>query len=102
MLICECERSNQVSLVQSLSLANGPEVQSKITAERNIVGQMLSKNLTPEAAIEEIFMGALARSPHESEWTVFRQMLTHGESPRRILEDVLWAVINCKEFIVIR
>ncbi len=102
LLICECERSNQVSLVQSLSLANGPEVQSKITAERNIVGQMLSKDLNPEAAIEEIFMGALARSPHESEWSVFRQMLTGGESPRRVLEDVLWAVINSKEFVMIR
>ena len=102
LLICECERSNQVSLVQSLSLANGPEVQSKITAERNIVGQMLSKDLTPEASIEEIYMGALARLPHDSEWSVFRQMLSGGDSPRRVLEDVLWAVINSKEFVMIR
>ena len=102
LLICECERSNQVSLVQSLLLANGPEVQSKITAERNTVGQMLSNNLTPEAAIEEIFMGALARSPRESEWAVFRKMLARGENPRRVLEDVLWAVINSKEFVMIR
>ena len=102
LLICECERSNQVSLVQSLSLANGPEVQNKITTERNIIGQMLSENVDPEAAILEIFMAALARSPHESEWSVFREMLTRGESPRRVLEDVLWAVINSKEFVMIR
>ena len=102
LLICECERSNQVSLVQSLSLANGPEVQNKITAEGNIIGRMLSENVAPEAAIHEIFMAALARSPHESESSLFREMLTRGESPRRVLEDVLWAVINSKEFVMIR
>jgi len=102
LLICECERSNQVSLVQSLSLANGPEVQNKITAERNIIGQMLAQNMAPEAAIDEIFMAALTRTPSESEWFAFREMLASGESPRRVLEDVLWAVMNSKEFVMIR
>lgn len=102
LLVCECERSNQVSLVQSLSLANGPEVRSKITSERNTIGQMLTENILPEAAIDEIFMRALARAPHDKEWVAFREMLNGVESPRRVLEDVLWAVINSKEFVMIR
>ncbi len=102
LLICECERSNQVSLVQSLSLANGGEVQGKISSDRNIIGQLLSDGSVPEAAIEEIFMRALARTPVEAEWLTFREMLVSQESPRRVLEDVLWAVINSKEFVMIR
>ena len=102
LLICECERSNQVSLVQSLSLANGPEVQSKIISERNIIGQLMTEGITPEAAIDEIFMRALARAPLEKEWVAFREMLQGVESPRRVLEDVLWAVINSKEFVMVR
>ncbi len=102
LLICECERSNQVSLVQSLSLANGGEVQGKISSDRNIIGQLLSDSIAPEAAIEEIFMRALARTPVEAEWLAFREMLVSQVSPRRVLEDVLWAVINSKEFVMIR
>ena len=102
LLICECERSNQVSLVQSLSLANGTEVQSKINSERNVIGQMLAEKSAPETAIEEIFMRALARTPFDTEWAVFRRMLESEESPRRVLEDVMWAVINSKEFVMIR
>ena len=102
LLICECERSNQVSLVQSLSLANGIEVQSKINSERNVIGQMLAEKSAPETAIEEIFMRALARTPFDTEWAVFRRMLESEESPRRVLEDMLWAVINSKEFVMIR
>lgn len=102
LLICECERSNQVSLVQSLSLANGGEVQGKISSDRNIIGQLFSESIAPEAAIEEIFMRALARTPVDAEWLSFREKLVSEESPRRVLEDVLWAVINSKEFVMIR
>ncbi len=102
LLICECERSNQVSLVQSLSLANGPEVQNKIMSERNIISQLLAENSDPKVAIEEIFMSALSRTPHQSEWEAFKELLARDENPRRVLEDILWAVINSKEFVMIR
>jgi hypothetical protein len=102
LLICECERSNQVSLVQSLALANGPEVQNKITSERNIVGQLLSASMSPESVIEEIYLRAISRTPNESEWRAFRNRLSSSDDPRGVLEDVLWAVINSKEFVMIR
>ncbi len=102
LLICECERSNQVSLVQSLALANGPEVQNKITSDKNALGRMLGEDVDPEKAIEEIYMSALARPPRASEWQTFRDLLSSANSPRAVLEDVLWAVINSKEFVMIR
>jgi hypothetical protein len=102
LLICECERSNQVSLVQSLTLANGPEVQGKITSDQNVIAKMLSQNVQPETIIEEIFLRALARAPQEHEWIAFRQMIASAEPIRQVLEDILWAVINSKEFVMIR
>ncbi len=102
LLICECERSNQVSLVQSLTLANGPEVQGKIISDQNVIAKMMSQNVQPEIIIEEIFLRALARVPHEHEWTAFRAMIASAEPTRRVLEDILWAVINSKEFVMIR
>ena len=102
LLICECERSNQVSLVQSLTLANGPEVQGKITSDQNVIAKMLSQNVQPESIIEEIYLRALARGPHEHEWTAFREMIARAEPVRQVLEDILWAVINSKEFVMIR
>ena len=102
LLICECERSNQVSLVQSLSLANGPEVQVKINSDQNIISQLLSQNMQAEAIIEEVYLRAVSRAPHEHEWTAFREMLSSGEPVRQVLEDVLWALINSKEFVMIR
>lgn len=102
LLICECERSNQVSLVQSLTLANGPEVQGKITSDQNVIAKMLSQNVQPESIIEEIYLRALARVPHEHEWAAFREMIARAEPVRQVLEDILWAVINSKEFVMIR
>ncbi len=102
LLICECERSNQVSLVQSLTLANGPEVQGKITSDQNVIAKMLSQNVLPESIIEEIYLRALARVPYDHEWTAFREMIARAEPVRQVLEDILWAVINSKEFVMIR
>ena len=102
LLICECERSNQVSLVQSLSLANGPEVLSKVASKRNVIGRILADGLSPENAIEEIYLSALSRFPNDQEWRTFRESLTHSENPRSVLEDILWAVLNSKEFVMIR
>ena len=102
LLNCECERSNQVSLVQSLALANGPEVQSKINSDQNIIGSLLIENGDPEKAIEEIYWRALSRPPHANEMRTFRSLLVSVENPHAVLEDVLWAVINSKEFVMIR
>jgi hypothetical protein len=58
--------------------------------------------LPADAIIEEIFFRALARPPQEKEWNVFHEMLSNGKPLRQTLEDILWAVINSKEFIMIR
>ncbi len=102
LLVCECERSNAVSLGQSLMLINGADMRSKLAESRNCIGAMLNaKDLLPQA-IDELYMATLTRPPTPNELNCMLDYLKESANPRGAMEDILWALINSQEFAVIR
>jgi hypothetical protein len=102
LLVCECERSNAVSLGQSLMLVNGADMRSKLAESRNCISAMLdAKNDLPQA-IDELYFATLTRAPTTAESKCMVDYVTQAPSPRDAIEDVLWALINSQEFAVIR
>jgi hypothetical protein len=95
---CECERSPDPALPQTLYLMTDPNVMSKITKGR--LKKLVDAKKSDEEIIEEMCLATLCRLPKEGEK---RQALEHvkGAKDRLTgLADVVWAMINTREFIL--
>jgi hypothetical protein len=95
---CECGRSSGASLPQVLHLANSSEVEDKIAAEKGRVAKLVAAKVPAAKAVEELYLAALARYPTAEEQQVIADMLK-GREPKRVLEDLLWTLLNSREFM---
>ncbi|MEX0819460.1 MAG: DUF1549 and DUF1553 domain-containing protein [Pirellulaceae bacterium] len=98
--VCECERSGEPSMAQSLHLLNSPEIMSKVQARHGKARQLANSDLTPTAIIDELYLGMLSRPPTDEERSLMLQAFDGVEADRRAAaEDVQWALLNSKEFM---
>lgn len=102
-ITCECERSNQPSMVQVLHLANGDTLNGKLASDKGAVEQLLGKKLTDEAVLEEAYLTTLSRLPQPHERDGFLSVLKEsGQSDaekRSAVEDLFWALMTSREFL---
>lgn len=97
---CECERSMDANLAQSLHLLNGREIQEKIGREGARTARLATETARPDdERIRELYRWVFAREPNVEELEVALAYLKkHADNVRRGYEDVVWALINTKEF----
>jgi hypothetical protein len=96
--VCECERSGEPSIAQALHLMNAPEIGEKIRSRRGLARKLADSKMTPEAIVEELCLGTLARFPTKSERAAMLDLF-EGATRREAVEDALWALLNTKEFL---
>src|SRR5262249_12630287 len=99
---CECERVSEANLAQALHLLNSDEVQTKLAAATGRA-EILSKDARPDAEkIEEIFLWAFARKPTAKDMEAANaQIAKYADKPngkKIAYENILWALLNTKEF----
>lgn len=101
LITCECERSNEPSMVQVLHLMNGETINQKVAAEKNRVGQLLSANTPDEGIADEAYLSALCRYPTDKEREQILQILKTAETENRraVVEDLYWSILTSKEFL---
>lgn len=103
--VCECERGNEPSISQALHLLNAPELREKLESRHGVARKLSEGELGPDAIIDELYLSTLSRLPQDEERNLLRQafQVTGSqvtESQRRLaVEDILWALVNSKEFI---
>lgn len=98
--VCECERSNEPSISQALHLLNSPEINDKITSRGGVAQRLAQSNQTADEVVTDIFLGTLSRFPTKSELVLMRQAFSTPDlSRQQAVEDVLWSVLNTKEFL---
>lgn len=96
---CDCEQSGDVTLPQLFFLANHPEVRQKIATENGWVAQLAgNKQLEDRQRIEDLFLRALGRLPADNEMKAGLEYLKTSPNLRKGLEDVLWSLVNTREF----
>lgn len=96
---CECERGSGATLGQVLLLSNSDEVENKIAAGDGLIARRLAEKKSPPEIIDELYLGALSRLPSEGERVRAVSFVAEQKDPRPALEDVLWTLINSKEFV---
>lgn len=100
---CECERVTEANLAQALHLLNSQEVQSKLTTAGGRA-DLLAKDARPDAEkIEEVFIWAFARRPTQAQIDLALENIQLNAANKRLAyENIIWALVNTKEFILIQ
>lgn len=97
---CECERSQEANLAQSLHLLNSAEVQGKLTAGDGRAA-LLAKDESRSHAerIAELYLWVFSRPPLADETDVALAHIEKTENKQQAYEDIVWALVNTKEFL---
>jgi hypothetical protein len=101
-LSCECERSDDTTLAQAFQLITGSMLNRMLSEPNNRIGKALAKDRPDESIIEELYLAALCRPPSSPERRLTMSLLNRAKDRRTVLEDVLWGLINSKEFLLRR
>lgn len=109
--VCECERVQSSSLAQSLHLINSAEIKTKLSAAQGRAVELATQEAPLEEKIREIYLVAFSRPPDAEELQVsldyLNQIPTDAEGKPldanqaavQNFQDLIWAVMNSKEFL---
>jgi hypothetical protein len=99
---CECERVSEANLAQALHLLNSDEVQGKLSRAGGRADALVNpKDVRSDTEkVEELFMWAFARKPSSDDLKAALEHIDKNKAQKKIAyENILWALINTKEFI---
>jgi hypothetical protein len=109
--VCECERVDSASLAQSLHLLNSADIKGKLSGASGRAEKLVKAGGTDAEKIRSLYLTAFARSPSVEEVREAEEYLkrpltdARGEpldplkAKRSSLEDLIWALMNAKEFL---
>lgn len=109
---CECERVADANLAQSLHLINSETIQAKLGGDAGRAAALAASKDRPDAErLTELYLHALARDPRPAELAAAGAHLGKkraaagtdaaalAKAEREAFEDILWALVNTKEFL---
>lgn len=109
--VCECERVQSASLAQSLHLMNASDVKAKLTASGGRAEMLTKAEMSEPKRIRELYLAAYSREPTAEEVKIAEthllkprtdsagKPLDSQRAKRNGYEDLLWALLNTKEFL---
>ncbi len=99
-LACECEREASTTFQQALQLVAGKTVAQKLHSDNGRAARLAASTQSPTEIIDELYLATLSRPADSAErellLTVFNQS---GSERRAVIEDVLWTLLNHREFL---
>jgi len=109
--VCECERVQTSSLSQSLHLMNGSDIKAKLKTSKGRADTLSRDKRPAKEKVSELYQAAFAREPLEKELKIALDYLEEpisdkngnlikgATADRQKFEDLLWALMNTKEFL---
>ena len=80
-------------------MISGPTVNELLSEKENRVTRLLAAGKSNREIVEELFWNALTRLPTKDELASILSGLDFAKNRRMELEDVLWGLLNSKEFL---
>ncbi len=104
---CECERVSEANLAQVLHLLNSDEVQGKLTRAGGRAHRLALDPRPDAEKVDELFLAAFGRPATAADRAKALAHLTGATpgakaAPREAWENLVWAVLNSKEFLFAR
>jgi hypothetical protein len=97
--VCACERGTEPSIAQALHLMNSSTTLRKIQDPQGRAAQLAASSLTWDDIVAELYLATLSRFPTDDERSLMVRMFQESGDRREAAEDVLWTLLNTKEFI---
>jgi hypothetical protein len=98
-VVCECERTVQPNIAQALHLLNGSFLNTKIAAPTGRIAKLLKAKTDPGKIVEELYLVTLSRPPRPKEARAARQWVARAKTTGEGLQDLLWVLLNTREFL---
>ena len=100
-ITCECERSDEPSIIQALHLSNGETLNNKLAEKGGVIDQWIEKFAQDDAGIiRQAYMRTLGRGPTPGEQqAILEELGRNGEDRHATLEDLLWSLMTSREFL---
>ncbi|MBL8850488.1 MAG: DUF1553 domain-containing protein [Planctomycetaceae bacterium] len=99
--VCECERAPDENLVQALHTLNGDTIATKSADAKGRIAQLIAAGKTDDEITSELYLRGLSRPPTDAELAAAREFLTLSANRQEIFEDILWALLNSKDFLFV-
>ena len=103
---CDCERVNQPTLLQAVFLQNDPLMEQRLEESGWLeeIAQIDTggKNANPSRWVETAWLRTLGRPPSKKELDRTISHLQQSTSLVEGMRDTLWALLNTKEFLLIK
>ena len=98
---CECERSQDANLAQSLHLLNSAEVQGKLSNASGRAAKFSGDTASARRTIRSAnCTWRFTRSPAGGdELSIALTHLAAAKNKQQAYEDIVWALVNTKEFL---
>jgi len=96
----ESERNNDPTDAQRLHLLNSTHIQNKIERSGRLKGLIRTAKKNRRMLINMIYLNILSRYPTQTEAAASEDYFqTKGITTRQATNDLVWALINTKEFL---
>lgn len=128
VITCECERSQEPNMAQALLFINGDLLNRKVTADGGLVDRLIKAGKSDPEILEQLYWTTCGRAPRADERSSDlnalhkalaaapaavtpapmpgapapdpkAQQTQHDAARRRAFEDMLWVLVNSKEFL---
>ncbi len=99
---CECERSNASSLSQVFTFTSGPGLDKLLRKDDNRLGELIHSGKSPSEVLAELYWQTLSRPPSDTEAAKLVPAIEQAPDRRGALEDIMWGLLNSKEFLLRR
>jgi hypothetical protein len=88
-----CERDSQPDMAQTMHMISGSTIHKKVSGARiDLAG-------SDHEVFERIYRTSLVRSPSPEERKAIRDRIAAGADRKAVYQDLLWAILNSKEFL---
>jgi hypothetical protein len=101
MEACECERDDGSNMLQALHFINGKSILSRVTNANGRVARLLKE---PDDAkfVAELYLWSLARLPRDEELELGKTFIkSYGDKRTEAAQDLMWALLNSKDFMLV-
>jgi hypothetical protein len=93
---CEAAGRSSGGIARALHLLNGPTINAKLRG--GIVARLEGRRAPDREAVSELYLRALCRPPDGEELAEWEPLLAGARDRGEALEDLLWALLNSREF----
>lgn len=102
LIQCDCERSTEPSLLQTVYLRNDQDIAKALDREGGWLKVAVKAKTPPEQLVRQAYLRVMSRLPDERETGVALRYLKDAPTTQTGLRDLMWALLNTKEFVVNR